>query len=68
MLLYICKSDYDFELAKKLRNLRSKDPRQYWKIINNHNKSRSNDKQPSCNEFLNMFKMFGNGAPNRKCK
>ena len=59
-----CKRNYDLELANKLRNLRSRDPRDYWNIINKHNKVKTEDKQPSCDEFVNMFKMFGNDIVN----
>ena len=51
-------------MANKLRNLRSRDPRDYWNIINKHNKVKTEDKQPSCDEFVNMFKMFGNDIVN----
>ena len=59
-----CKKEFDLDLANKLRNLKSKDPREFWNIINKHNNKNNDVNQPTCNEFLNMFKMFGEGVTN----
>ena len=59
-----CKKEFDLDLANKLRNLKSNDPREFWNIINKHNNKNNDVNQPTCNEFLNMFKMFGEGVTN----
>ena len=57
-----CKRNFDSNFANEIRNLKSNDPRQFWSLINKSSDSKNNmnEKQPSCEEFLNMFKMFGN--------
>ena len=54
------KRNFDFKFANELRNLKSSDPRKYWNVINRDDKCNETGNQPTCDEFLEMFKQFGN--------
>jgi hypothetical protein len=45
---------YKDNLAKTLTNLKCKNPKAYWNVLNG--KKSNNNKMPSCNAFLDMFK------------
>ena len=46
---------YQNDLASLLRSFKSKNPKTYWDYINTKKKSTKNEKQPSCEEFADMF-------------
>ena len=55
MNFYINK--YNFENEKKLRNMETKNPKKYWKILKKSKKKKSDvSNQPDINEFYNYFK------------
>ena len=49
-----CQSNFKKETEAKLRNLKSSDSKDYWRVINNATSSRNNQK---CN--IGMDKLFG---------
>ena len=53
---------YQNDLASMLRSFKSKNPKTYWDYINTKKKSTKNEKQPSCEEFADMFKNLGSNA------
>ena len=59
-----CKRNFDFKLANEIRNMRTNDPRKFWNILNKNNANIKPNEHPSCDDFVNMFKMFGNDNVN----
>ena len=54
------KRNYNLEFSSNLRRLKSNNPKAYWNILNKRD-YKNPAKQPSCGDFLNMFKNMGSG-------
>lgn len=56
--------NYETELHSKLRNLKSKNTKEYWNIINNAGQSKQNDQDCTikCSDFLNHFENMNANA------
>ena len=61
-----CRRNYINSFENNLRELKGKNPKEYWRLINKREDEKKY-KKPSCEEFYNLFKNLGgnDGSSNR---
>ena len=55
------KNQYNLQFANKLRNLNSKDPKEYWNILADKKTNNAKQTQPPSDDFLNFFRNMWKG-------